>query len=126
MKRFALPIFILLLLSGCSTLFTGTVTLTKVVEDAGKEYVKLWKKGLISPEVDAKVEAAYAKYYAATQVAKASLIQYKETQDEGARIAALEAVRTAATAFIDRVLPLLLDQNKAADLKADLAKARNI
>jgi hypothetical protein len=111
-----------LLLTGCQGLYTGTLTLTGVVDSASKEYARLYNDGLIPPDVAAKATVAHAAYQKAAGVAHDALVAYKLSGDPAQYKTALEFARAAAGSFIEVIVPLLAKQ-KAATLKAQLQKA---
>lgn len=121
MNRIAALVF-LVLLAGCQSLYTSTVTLTGVVDSASKEYAHLYNNGLIPPDVALKATAAHARYQQAAGVAHDALVAYKLSGDPAEYKQALEAARTAAGSFIDVIVPLLLPQ-RAVELKTQLNKA---
>jgi len=123
--KLSLSLLFLLALTACTSLYRGTITLTNVVDAAAKEYAILYNQGVVSPEVDLKVEAAHLKYREAAKVASDALRVYKETGDQGAYTRALEAVRLAATIFVDRIVPLLIE-SKGTKLRNDLSKATEL
>src|SRR5437762_14012037 len=69
--------------AGCQSLYTGAVTLTKVVDSAAKEYAHAYNDGLVPADVAAKVAVAHLEYRKAAGVAEASLIAYKAGNDSG-------------------------------------------
>ena len=99
MNKSANPLLALLavVLIGCQSLYTGTVTLTKVVDSAAKEYAKLYNDGLVPPDVSAKVSSAFANYQKSAGVAHDALVAYKLGQTSDTRTA-IEAARVAASA----------------------------
>jgi hypothetical protein len=126
MNRIANPMLVLLcvLLMGCQSLYTGTVTLTKVVDSASKEYARLYNLGLVPPDVHVKAGAAHANYQRAAGAAEAALIAAKAGKTADVK-GTLEAAKLAAAGFIDVLVPLLT-REKTATLRADLAKASTI
>lgn len=115
----------LVALVGCTTVYSGVVSLTGVVDTAMKAWAELSVKGATSPAIDARVVAAHNQYRQYAASAEAALQAYKENGDPGSYTAALAAAKSAANSLIDIIVPLLLPQ-KAASLKADLAKANHI
>lgn len=118
-------LLIVCLLVGCATVYSSVVTLTGVVDTAMKAWAELSVKGATSTAIDARVVAAHNQYRQYAASAEAALQAYKENGDPGSYTAALAAAKSAANSLIDIIVPLLLPQ-KAASLKADLAKANHI
>ena len=112
-------------LAGCTSLYQGTVTFTKVVKAAQEEYAILYNDGLVSAPLHEKVSQAHDKWRVAAGIGKRALQKYKETGDQSQYVAALEGVREAATGFVNLVVPLLTT-SKAEDLKKDLSKATDL
>ena len=98
---------IALLNGGCASLFRGTVTLTVAVDSASKEYATLWKAGFVTSDLDAKVEAAHARYRQAAATAHDALVAYKLSGDPIQYRAAFDAARQAASQFLTLIWPLL-------------------
>lgn len=117
--------FALLALAGCTTLFRGVVTLTEVVNAGAKQYAVVYKQGLVSDEVHAKVTKAHDEYRAAARTGADALKAYKASGDSADYVRALEVAKVAATAFIDRIVPLLT-ADKGTKLKADLVRAHEL
>lgn len=123
MKTAQLPLLALFLALaiGCQTLYTGTVTLTKVVESAAREYAALFNDGLVPPEIAVKASLAHQEWRKAAGLAADALEAYKAGKTADTK-AALEAARLAASHFIDVLVPLLTKQ-RAAQLRAQVQKA---
>lgn len=111
------------LLAGCASLYQSTVTLTSVVDSAMKNWAALSVRGQTSPAIDARVKAAHDIYRNACGVMAQSLQTYKQTGDQSQYIAALQAVKAAASGIIDLIVPLLTE-SQAQTLKSNLAKAK--
>lgn len=124
-RKSLLPIaLIAVFLIGCSTLYTGVVSLTSVVDSAMKEWAKMSVAGKTTPDFDAKVVKAHDQYRAACGVAQAALIQYKAGGDQAKYISALQAAKVAASGLLDIILPLLT-VDKADTFRGQLAKANS-
>jgi len=121
LNRLAL-VLLLALVSACSTVYTGIVTLTQVVDAAAQDYASLVVQGQTTPEMDAKATAAHDQYRAACAVARDALKAYKAGGDQANYVKALEAARAAAAGFIDLIAPMLTGA-ESASLKSQLAKA---
>lgn len=122
--RKAIPILaVLVLVTACTGLYRGVITITSVVDNAAKEYAALYNKGVITADVDAKVTKAHDQYRAACKIASDALKAYKLTGDNQQYVAALQAAKVAATGFIDMIVPLLT-QKQATTLKTNLEKAK--
>ena len=112
-------------MTACTTLFRGVVTLTEVVHSAENQYAVLYKQGLVSEETHAKVTRAHDEYRAAAKTGAEALKAYKASGNEADYVAALNATKAAATVFIDRIVPLLID-SRGTKLKSDLQKASEL
>jgi hypothetical protein len=56
MKTRLSPLVLLVaFLVGCSSLFTGTVTLTQIADDTQKQLATLWAQGKITPQMDTAI-----------------------------------------------------------------------
>ncbi len=119
-----LALFALVLVAGCQTLFTGTITLTGIVDDASKEYASAFNKGLVPADVAQKAAATHLEYRRAAGIAADALTAYKLGQTADVK-GTLEAARVAASHFIDVLVPLLTKQ-KAATLKMQVQKAGGV
>jgi hypothetical protein len=125
-KTSLIPIILLLaFMAGCSTFYTGVVTLTGVVDSGMKEWAHLSNAGKTTPAIDASVKKAHATYQQACGVAKVALQQYKAGGSQATYLNALETAKTAATGLFDVIVPLLT-MDKADSLKTRLAKASTL
>lgn len=107
----ALPaLFLMLLLAGCQSFYSGVVTLTSVVDSAAVEYARLYNDGLVTTELAQRVAAAHQNFRQACSVAKDSLVAYKaggmNANPEQYNVA-LTAAQQAAQGFIGLLVPLL-------------------
>ncbi len=107
---------------GCQSFYSGAVTLTKVVDSAARQYAHAYNDGLVSAEVATRVASAYESYRKAAGVAQEALISYKESGDSREFDKALESARSAASGFIDLVVPYLASE-RVSQLRNQLAKA---
>lgn len=120
-----LSVLVVGLLVGCSTLYSGIVTITSVVDSAMKQWASLSVAGKSTPAIDAKVTLAHDNYRKAAASAQSALIAYKASGDQTAYVAALNATRAAASGLIDLIVPLLMPTD-ATTLQNNLAKARTL
>lgn len=97
----------MLLLAGCSTLFTASVALNDTVKAMMNDWAELSVTGQTTLALDEAVIVAHNHYRKAAGVAKASLIAYKNGGDQQAYVAAIEAARTAADGIFAIIRPLL-------------------
>ena len=111
-------------LTACQSLYTGTVTLTSVVDDASKEYARLYNDGLVPADIATKASNAHLTFRKACGVAEMALTAYKLDPSVDFK-PAMEAARQAAGQFIDILVPLLTKQ-KTSDLRVALAKASKV
>jgi hypothetical protein len=109
-------------LVGCSTLYTGVVSITSVVDSAMTTWADMSVAGKTTLEIDTKVVKAHDQYRVACGIAKKSLIVYKAGGDQANYLTALEAAKVAADGLLDIIYPLL-SPDKADALKGQLAKA---
>lgn len=126
--RKPVPILSALALSfliGCTTLFTGVVTITTVVDSTMKSWADLSVHGKTSPAIDLKVKAAHEKYRTACSVAQNALIAYKLSGDPTQYNATVLAVKTAAQELLNLITPLLA-QPDAEELQKKLYNATKI
>jgi hypothetical protein len=124
-RKSFLPIALLaVFLIGCSTLYTGVVSLTSVVDSAMKEWAAMSVAGQTTPSLDANVIKAHDQYRLAAGVAKRALITYKAGGDQAAYISALQAAKVAADGLLNIIYPLLT-VDKADEFKGQLAKANS-
>jgi len=108
-------------LTACQTLFTASVGLTRVVEDASRDYAKMYLAGLVPLDLAVKASLAHAEYRKAAGVLADALESVKAGK-AGDTKAALEGARTAANNFVD-VLFGILGKQRVTELRAQIAKA---
>lgn len=118
-------LFAVLALAGCTSLFRGVVTLTEVVHAAERQYAVVYKQGLVSEDAHARITRAHEEYRAAARTGADALRAYKASGDSADYVRALEVAKVAATAFIDRIVPLLT-ADRGTKLKADLVRAHEL
>lgn len=106
---------------GCQSLYTGTVSLTKIVDSAAHEYASLYNQGLVPPDVAAKASIAHAEYRKAAGLAADALTAVKLGQTADTK-GALEAAKIAAGHFVD-IIAQLLTKSRTAELRAQIQKA---
>ena len=109
-------------LSGCGTLYTNIVTMKKVGDSISMEYAQLYKAGLISPEQDAKAEAAHAEYREAMGVLATALEAAQVSGDASDVPGKLRAAKQAITPMLNLISPLL-SNSKANTLQKQLTTA---
>lgn len=123
--RLSIATLVLLALVACSTVYTGIVTITTVVDSAMRDWAQMSVAHQTTAAVDAKVIAAHDKYRAACSAAETALVAYKASGDQNAYIAAVTAARAAAGEIIDLIAPLLAPA-KAQALHTQLASAKTL
>lgn len=124
-RRLIIPVLVAVaFLVGCSTLYTGVISITSVVDSAMTTWADLSVAGKTSPEIDSKVIKAHDQYRIACGVAKRALIVYKAGGDQANYLTALEAAKVAADGLLDIIYPLLT-VDKADALKSQLSKANS-
>lgn len=109
-------------LSGCASLFDTVVTIKDVGDAVSREYAQLYKQGLITPEQDAKAEAAHAAYREAMAGLAITLEAAKASGDNSTVPAKLRAAKQAIDPLLDLITPLLTKQ-RANTLEQQLTKA---
>lgn len=126
MKNRAIPIVLLLaFLVGCTTVYTGIVTLTQVVDTSMKAWSDIVHQGKATPALETKVKQGYTTYQGACDTAANALIAYKLSGDPTQYQAAVAAAQAAATALVETITPLLTP-SKATTIKTQLSKAKVI
>lgn len=118
-------LLIVAFLVGCGTLYTTTVTVTQVVDAGMKDWAAASVAGKTTPAIDATVMKAHEKYRAAAAAAQTALIAYKASGSQDQYLAALTAVRAAASQIFDLITPFI-PTAKAQDLNAKLSKATSL
>jgi hypothetical protein len=109
-------------LIGCQTFYTATVTLTKVVESASREYARAYNDGFVTPALAAKVAEAHEAWRKAAGVAQSALIAYRDGDDPAKFEQAMISAKLAAEQFIALIVPFLTEQQEA-HIRVQLAKA---
>jgi hypothetical protein len=123
MKKIITTLLMIGLLTGCTTMFQGIVTVTEVVDSAMKNWAHLSNTGQTSKEFDQKVMAVHDRYRQAAAVAQLSLNTYKVTANQADFTAALTAARDGAGPLIDLIASILNPVDSVA-LKTKLMKAQ--
>jgi len=108
--------------AGCQTFYKSVVTITSIVDGAAKEYASLYNRGLIPPDVAAKVSVAFKNYQTDAKVAHDALVAYKASGDDTTYKQAFAAVYASATGFIEIVIQFFAPQDSIA-LQTQLKKA---
>lgn len=121
MKRLIASLLVVLLV-GCTSLYTTTVTITKVRDSAMKELAALNKQGKITPDTDAKIAQADLAYRRAAEVAEKALIAYKAGGEATQYTAALQAVKVALSGVLD-ILGQFITSSEKAGYTKQLVKA---
>lgn len=122
MKKYLTTLAVVTLLCGCSSLYTGIVTITQVRDNAMKTLAQLNKAGKISVATFNKIDLADQAFRNSAEVTQAALIAYKNTGDKAAYIKALTTTKAAVSSIIDILIPLI-DQKEAITLQTQLTKA---
>lgn len=112
----------IVLLAGCATLFRTIVTITEVRAQAMTELAGLHARGLITPELDKKIDAIDLRYRQSAEVAENALIAYKAGGDQAAYLTALNVTRSVVFELLDILTPMLT-QEKSTKLNTTLTKA---
>jgi hypothetical protein len=95
-------------LAGCTLPFADQViTVKQVGDEISAEYSSLWKRGLITPEQDARAEQIHAEYRAAMAALALALETAAQTGDQSSVPAKLRAVKVAIAPLLEMVTPLL-------------------
>ena len=106
---------------GCQSLYTGTVTLTQVIDSAAREYAHAYNSGLVPVETASKVSVAYESYRKAAGVAHDALVAYKQS-GSGDTASAIQTAKQAASQFVDAIVPFLTSE-KVVQIRTQLTKA---
>lgn len=123
MKRIMPFIAALALIAACTSVYTGVVTITSVVDSAMKAWADLSVRGLTTAAVDTRVIAAHNQYRASCGVAQSALIAYKASGDPAQYNVAIAAARDAASQLLAIITPLLTP-GQATDLQTKFANAK--
>lgn len=100
-------VLVLLLFVGCQSLeqnayrTVGSVTIT--VDAAMQVFGAHVRSGKSNAEEQAAVRALYAQYQASMLVAKAAVMKYRETRNEGTLQGGLQAASDSASAVVSAV-----------------------
>lgn len=123
--RYVPALALTIILAGCTTLFTGAVTITKVVDTTMKAYAELKVNNQTTPAIDEAAKKAHDQYRQYCGVAAKALQTYKDTGDPGSYNAAFQAVRSAALDIINLLQPLLAP-DQVTKLKTQLMSAKQL
>jgi hypothetical protein len=108
--------------AGCATLYDTTVTVKEISFAAMRNWADLVVAGKTTPELDSKVNRAWAEYQKAAKVTEVALTEYKNgvgTQND--YLLAFKTTRAAAMALLDILWPV--DSADMTALKSKLATA---
>lgn len=122
LKKLLVPTLSILLLAGCATIFSGVITVTKVVDSAMRNWAQLSASHQTTPELDNKVIAAHDKYRQAAGVSELILQSYKAGNSTNTVEAALQVAKDGATPLID-LIASIMQPTQAASIKTQLQKA---
>lgn len=113
MKRKLLGYFaVMVMLSACTSLYKGVITVTQIRDSAMKELAQLYKKGLISPEMDKKIYEADVNYRAAALLTEQTLTAYKSgSGSQEDYLTALNTTKLAISGILDILRPLVISDN---------------
>lgn len=120
-----LTIITAILLCGCANFYTTTVTITQVRSSAIHEMARLYKLGMVSPELDKKFEALDEEYMKAAYVAEQALIAYKEGIITEKPVGKVLAVKLVVNKLLDVLTPMLAVKD-SSKLQSDLVRANNL
>lgn len=116
---------VLLSLVACTTLYTSTVTITKVVDSGMKSWAQASVNGQSTAAIDAAVVKAHNQYRSACAVAKTALENYKAGGNVNDYTTALTAVRASVDDLFALITPLITSA-EATKLQTDLQKASSL
>lgn len=124
MKNLHVPslLLALVLIAGCTTVYTGIVTTTTVVKTAMTMWADASVAGQTSAAVDAKVIAAHDKYRGACAAAAGALEAYKLSGDPAQYQQAVAEARNAGQLVLELIKPLIAPTD-AANLQTKYSKA---
>lgn len=120
-----MPVLVAALVVGCASLYTSTVTITSVVDAGMKDWASASAAGKTTPAIDAAVTKAHDKYRASCATAQKALEAYKATGDQSQYVAALTAVRAAASGIFELITPIIAPA-EAQSLNAKLSQAKTL
>lgn len=120
--KYGITIAVCGLLLGCSTMFTGIVTVTEVVDAAMKNWAHASVARQTTPEFNAQVVRLHDNYRKAAASAQLSLKLYKSTNQATNLVDALAAAKDGALPLVDFIAQILTEA-KGTGLKTQLAKA---
>lgn len=124
MKKY-LTVALCLVLTACSTFYTGVVTISHIHDQVVTELASLYKQGLVSEATDKKIEELDAQFFQAANVLKVSLEAYKISGqadlDQDAKVAAvkkplLELISILSNYAVEQATKHQNDLNKTTQL----------
>lgn len=121
-NKLLIPLLSIALLTGCASLFSGVITVTKVVDNAMQQWAQLSVSHQTTPEFDAKIEAAHDKYRQSAAVAEVLIQSYKAGSSTNTVDSALQVAKDGATPLID-LITSIIQPTQATSIKANLQKA---
>lgn len=123
---FMLTGLIVVMLSGCSTLYTQIVTVTQIRDSAMKELAALHAQGKITRATDEKIAQADAVYRQAAEAATAALKAYRDNPSAGTNYtAALQATKVAVSGILN-ILGQFIPSSESAAYNTKLVKANQL
>jgi hypothetical protein len=127
MKTRVLPFILAAIMAAtaCTSLYSGIITVTGIVDAAMKEWAQLSAAGKTSKDLDARVISAHEKYRAAAAAAQDSLKAYQQTGDQAAYLRALAVLKTLALDVLDIISPQI-DPAKSQTLHQNLAASTKL
>ncbi len=121
-KFLSITLFVTLLLAGCSSLYTATVTLTDAEDAVMKQWATLHNDHKTTEDIDRRVMDAHGKFNQAKLAAAAALRAYADGGDKANYLKALDVARAAIDPLFSILQPLLTP-NTTKTLKAKVATA---
>lgn len=121
-NRLGITLAVCILLTGCTTLFQGVITVTEVVDSAMTNWAHLSNTQQTSAAFDDKVKVAHAKYNKSCAIAQQALILYKGTGQRDSLAAALQTVKEGAGPLIE-LIATVVKPREATVLKNNLTNA---
>lgn len=107
MKKLAIMMGILMLLTGCVTVFKSIVTITEIRTSVMNELGKQYRAGNISPELDKKISELDLQYLKAAKACERALALYKA--GEGTEADYISAFRSVKV-IVDEIIDLSINQ----------------
>lgn len=113
-----------LLLCSCANLYDTGITITKVMDSAAKDYAHEYNKGVVPPQVHAKVQDAWGAYVRASKVA-ADMLEASKVGGTQDTVSILIMVRNVADKFLEAITPYIAPV-EAQTLQGQLAQANKL